>query len=175
MWVTGNPLDDYEVDSYETAETDAGFHTIAGMISDFVPLNRKKDGEPMGKFVLTDKDSEHIDAIAFTKAYKKVRNYISDGAAVAVTGKVEIDDEGRKQIVVLEIEKLQKKEDVILFTVKNFVEKAKLYSLLKGYEDVNGLPIIIYNSLSNEKQGASFLVNEEILRRKNISAKIIKL
>lgn len=175
MWVTGNPLDDYEVDSYETAETDEGFHTIAGIISDFVPLNRKKDGAPMGKFVLTDKDSEHIDAIAFTKAYKKVRNYISDGAAVAVTGKVEIDDEGRKQIVVLEIEKLQKKEDVILFTVKNFVEKAKLYALLKGYEDVNGLHIIIYNSLSNEKQGASFLVNEEILRRKNISAKIIKL
>lgn len=173
MWLTGNPLDDYDTNGYETASADEGQRRVAGVVTNFKKLARKSDGAAMGKFTFVDKNSDTIEAIAFTKTYAKYKDLLKDDNAVVVSGKIEADDEGRKQIVVENVSVLKKKEESILFSVNDFVEKATLYNMMKGYEDENGLNCIIFNVLSNEMQTTKFKVNREIMNRKNVHSKLI--
>ena len=98
-----------------------------------------------------------------------------DGAVLAVEGKIQDDPDWGKQMTSYSVAPIAKKDTYILFTVKDYEEKAKLYDLLQGYKDVSGCCILIFNEMMQETQSASFRVNKDILNRQSVKARMLPM
>ena len=176
LWVTGNPLNDYNLTGYSTCNIEEGKATIAGIVSGLNTLQRKSDGLIVGmKFTLTDKDSGKISVVIFNKNYEEVKDILQDGAVLAVEGKVKDDPDWGKQMTAYSVAPIVKKDSYILFTVKDYEEKARLYDLLQGYKDIAGCCILIFNEMMQETQSASFRVSKDILNRQAVKARMLPM
>lgn len=176
LWVSGNPLDDYNLTGYSTCDVEEGKATVAGIVSGLKTMQRKSDGSVVGmKFTLTDKDSGKISVVIFNKNYEEVKDILKDGAVLAVEGKIQDDPDWGKQMTSYSVAPIAKKDTYILFTVKDYEEKAKLYDLLQGYKDVSGCCILIFNEMMQETQSASFRVNKDILNRQSVKARMLPM
>lgn len=153
-----------------------GKATVAGIVSGLKTMQRKSDGSVVGmKFTLTDKDSGKISVVIFNKNYEEVKDILKDGAVLAVEGKIQDDPDWGKQMTSYSVAPIAKKDTYILFTVKDYEEKAKLYDLLQGYKDVSGCCILIFNEMMQETQSASFRVNKDILNRQSVKARMLPM
>lgn len=76
-------------------ENDEKEVVLAGHITEFQNLRRKKDGKAMCKFVLEDL-SGSIDTLCFAYHYERLASQLTEGAVVCLKGniEVELDDDG---------------------------------------------------------------------------------
>lgn len=102
FYISGHPLDKYEMTlrrytSRQIAglENDEKEVVLAGHITEFQNLRRKKDGKAMCKFVLEDL-SGSIDTLCFAYHYERLASQLTEGAVVCLKGniEVELDDDG---------------------------------------------------------------------------------
>lgn len=78
LWVSGNPLDDYNLTGYSTCRGGRGeSRRLLGIVSGLKTMQRKSDGSVVGmKFTLTDKDSGKISVVIFNKNYEEVKDIL---------------------------------------------------------------------------------------------------
>lgn len=101
-YASGHPLNKYKelMRRYTSRQISDLDHSekevvLAGYITDFQKLARKKDGESMCKFTLEDLTGS-IEALCFAYQYKRLAGQLSEGAVVCLKGILEIegDSEG---------------------------------------------------------------------------------
>ena len=95
-YVTGHPLDEYELDQHEItplADLRADSTYIAGIATNISLKKRKKDGRTMAFFTLEDKTGS-IDVSVFTTAYDKYGSMIVDGKVIGIRGNVVEEESG---------------------------------------------------------------------------------
>lgn len=92
FYISGHPLDKYEMTlrrytSRQIAglENDEKEVVLAGHITEFQNLRRKKDGKAMCKFVLEDL-SGSIDTLCFAYHYERLASQLTEGAVVCLKG-----------------------------------------------------------------------------------------
>lgn len=174
LWVSGNPLDDYDLDQYATCDSEEGKVTIAGIVSGLKPMIKKADGSMIGmKFVLTDKVSGSISVTVFNRNYETMKEILVDGSVLAIEGEIKDDPDWGRQMTGWSASAVNKKKSYILFTVSDYEEKANLYDLLLGYKDDNGCNFLIFNEMMKETQSAKFCVSKEILNRQAVRARML--
>jgi DNA polymerase-3 subunit alpha len=171
MWVTGNPLDDYDLSTYTDVGsiTDGAASRVAGVVTGYRKVNRKSDGAPMAFFSLVGRDGSTIPVCCFTRQYKKYGSLLGEGVIIAISGKVETDGEGQS-LIIESVTVPEKNKKVILFKCRDVVEKAEMLPMLEAYKKEDGCMFRFYDETFKQFQDGKFLVSEEILERDAIRA-----
>ncbi len=101
MYISGHPLDpygtpaDFGIEAIDNITETAKYETtqMFGIIQNLSIKQRKKDGEMMAFFDLSDQSGAmHVNC--FADQYKKYRDLIKEGAAIIVTGSVKVKNAG---------------------------------------------------------------------------------
>lgn len=170
-YVTGHPLDQYPdaeaIGLKPIMDVTEGEAKIFGMIHDIEIKLRKKDGAEMAFFTIEDQTGE-LSVSAFTAQYARLRDKIKDGAVVILRGRVvmeERNDDLIPKFYVEDIEPAKKKEEKLVLPVKCFytfiAEKGAAFK--RQYEDTNGHPFYIFDTLLGQMRKMKYRVSGEVL------------
>lgn len=165
MWVTGNPLEDYDVSGYKKIhelEYDQT-ETIAGVITNVKEITTKATGQRMAICTLIDADGESLKTVCFPNQYDSNKSFIDEGKIVCIKGEVKFEDEA-PELIVWEISNLNKVADSIIVSVENISEyKKKVEPVLERHKDSKGVAISISNKQMKELRKVTFKVAKECL------------
>ncbi len=135
FYVTGHPLDEYRAELEKPkfapigrlAEREAkSTVTIAGQLASVEKKFTKKDGKPFAIVVIEDFTGQ-LEVMIWSEAYSKFQNLLVAGRVIAMTGRLDIRDEGPRlsadKIEVLEKPKPKDKPVVLTLDLAKLGEK----------------------------------------------------
>jgi DNA polymerase-3 subunit alpha len=140
FYVTGHPLDEYRGELEKSKYTPIArlaeqenktTVTIAGQLAVVEKKFTKKDGKPFAVVVLEDL-TDQLEVMVWNDAYTKAQRHLEAGKVVAITGRLDIRDEGPR-VTADKVEPLAKaagketKEKPLILTLRR--EKATLQDL----------------------------------------------
>lgn len=113
IYLSGHPLDTYgkaeDFNALQISDAPLGYNRLFGIIRDLRFAKRKSDGKEMAFFTLEDA-SGSIETCVFTQSYEANGKFLSEGAAVVVSGKIIIkegsqnfSDEGESEDVIYQM------------------------------------------------------------------------
>lgn len=152
MYVSGHPLDEYPIDKLSNISKIVSiteskqYLGVAGIISNFKIVKRKRDGANMAFFTLEDK-TDSINICCFAEAFNKFGHLLKDGIVVSVFGKTDIDvkeDESIEKSIIAEYcNVIEQYKKTIVVTVKNIGDWTDVYEKIKT-NATTGLPVVVY-------------------------------
>lgn len=173
MWVTGNPMDDYELEAgkYKTVEDIATMNeksrvTIAGFVTNVKKLHTKKDGHGMCVFTLIDRNGSRIKGIAFPTSYEQYGALIRNNTVIEISGSVMFDEQKKesgsesgedavieepiRQISVGYAERLNQNKQVLFINAFSMEQLADVVlPILRDCSNPKGMPVRLHERTSN--------------------------
>lgn len=182
MWVTGNPLEDYDTKDLDTLDgisekTDGTKLKIAAVITEDKVIKTKKD-DRMAFLTITDKNGESISAVCFPKTFEKYQDNIQSGSIIKIDGHKDSDNNDEPQIVIDDISSLDKEAKVILVVAPTIEDMSTVYNFACGYMCENltdGMFMKIYTQEMSDISQTTFTVSPDVVGRlteNNYSVKI---
>ena len=152
--------------------------TIYGMIRDITIKYRKSDKKPMAFFVLEDRTGE-MEVCVFTKQYERLKDRLLEGAVVLLDGNVQAEerfsgnaDERNDNIVykfyVENVRPAKKKENAVYLSTSFYRFCLNEADFRWKYEDVNGRPFYIYDTLTGRLRKMTYNVSDKVMERPDI-------
>lgn len=161
MWVTGNPLEDYNVTGYKKIYQleHKEVATVAGVINNFKRITTKK-GQEMGLGSLMDADGNSLKIVCFPQSYSTNKAFLEDGKIVSIKGEVKVSED-EIELFVNEVNVLSAVTDSIIVSVKNIEEyKTLVEPILLQNMDPGGVSISINNLQMQELREVAFKVSK---------------
>jgi DNA polymerase-3 subunit alpha len=163
LWVTGNPLDDYNLDNgkYNLVEDIESMEertrvTVAGFITDVKKIYTKKDGHAMCVFTLVDQNGSRIRGIAFPSAYDSCGKDIKNNSVIELKGQVTLDnrtkdgEDPERQISVNAIAPLVENRQLLIVDARSMEEMADVIRpLLDRCSTKSGTQVKIHERSTN--------------------------
>lgn len=182
MWVTGNPLEDYDTKDLDTLDgisekTDGTKLKMAAVITEDKVIKTKK-GDRMAFLTITDKNGESISAVCFPKTFEKYQDNIQSGSIIKIDGHKDSDNNDEPQIVIDDIALLDKEAKVILVVAPTIEDMSTVYNFACGYMCENladGMFMKIYTQEMSDISQTTFTVSPDVVGRlteNNYSVKI---
>lgn len=108
-YISGHPLDAYKdvldkIDATPIAEIDSTYAddkkeiSVAGQITNFVQMRRKKDNAAMGKFTLEDL-TDSMECICFVNAFRQYMAMIEEGNVVKLNGRIDLETDEENNVL----------------------------------------------------------------------------
>jgi DNA polymerase-3 subunit alpha len=172
MWVTGNPLEDYDtanlmiINDIVNADEKANVK-MAAIITDAKVIKTKK-GDKMAFVTITDKDGESISGVCFPKTYEKYQNLIQSGTITKIIGHKDTDNNGEDQIVIDSFNVLDKQAKIILAVAPTIEDMCNIYNFAQGYKETDlttGLFFRIYTQEMSDISQTEFTVSTDVVGR----------
>ena len=181
IYLTGHPLDQY-VDENVSKITDIASGdtvSIMGIIKNLRIVKTKRDQKDMAFFEIEDK-TDSADVVCFNRTFEKVRDFIKEGNAVVLKGKVEetqkenitVNEDNEEEIAVETVIQIlcndcspaRKKMKDLILEIPNIVEWVEKYrSSIKSYAvKQNGYRLVLHDRLRNEFRTTNICVNPAI-------------
>ncbi len=178
MYITGSPLDSYELSDDTTDKVAVGTTvTITGIVRDLRVVQSKKTGKSLAFFTLQDTVGE-IETACFAKEFEKYGKYLEEGMIIKLTAKVELKDdvndhsgddedqiqEPKLQLITQIISLPKEKESVYkMFFPGSVFEFMEIVNVLKQYGSETGHRLHCYGP-DGENWFTNFKVGDEILQ-----------
>lgn len=168
MWVTGNPLEDFSTDGFNTtADCDeAGKNVkLAGIVTT-VHAIQTKSGSKMAFLKVNDRSGQAIDVVVFPSTYDNVRNLCEKGCAVQIAGKTDINsngDEDQMQIIANDMKRLSPRTKTLFVSVDDIDGLCKLCDFINKHQLADGgVACRIYNKELKEIEELTYKVDPQI-------------
>lgn len=168
MWVTGNPLEDFSTDGFNTtADCDVAGKNVklAGIVTT-VHAIQTKSGSKMAFLKVNDKSGQAIDVVVFPSTYDNVRNLCEKGCAVQIAGKTDINsngDEDQMQIIANDMKRLSPRTKTMFVSVDDIDGLCKLYDFINEHQLIDGgVACRIYNKELKEIEELTYKVDPQI-------------
>ena len=171
MWVSGSPLEDYDLSGYKSIEEfDAGRCKIAGVITGLNVFTTRA-GAKMATFTLLDKESVSIRTVVFPNQFEMLTDSIRNNAVVEIRGSINYkesgeDEDDEKQLIVDGIKMLSAKVDFLTITAPKVQLFAEIEDLLHNHRAENGMAVHIIDWFGNVRN-VMFSVSENIVSELN--------
>lgn len=172
MYVSGHPLDEYPIDKLSNISNIVNISEpkqylgIAGVISNFKIVKRKKDGAKMAFFTIEDK-TDSINVCCFAETFKKFGHLLGDGVVVSTFGKTDIeikDDESvEKKIISETFNVIDRYKKTIVITVNNIGDWVDVYDKIQKSSDEHGFPVVAYIKEMSEFRETNLMLLPDIL------------
>lgn len=176
-YISSTPLDGYnmplELKCTPIAELIAQKEkvTVMGFISDLMLKKTKKDNSDIAFFNLEDQTGI-IRVNCFSKAYKKAKDFIVEGAVVKITGfckKTVFNEEERLEFTVEKLEILRPTKKPITIVVKHLGEWTELYNtVVKKYVSDDGYPFNVYSEMTGLFEKGTVFLEKSILEDERV-------
>lgn len=168
MWISGNPLADYNTDGFKTVtdleELNIGKSVkFAGIVSSSKVI-QTKSGQKMAFLKANDRDGRIIDLIVFPMTYDSCKNLCEKGTAIQVAGKTDSNDDGSVQLIAEDIRRLSPKTKTLFISVNDIVQLCDLYDiLLQNRLNDGGILCKVYNKELKEINKILFKVDPMVI------------
>ena len=90
MYLSGHPIDQYEVTTTPITDLQVGRRTITGIIEN-IEMYRNKQGNPWAKITVSDR-SGSIGVTLFARQFAACESFIQSGKGIVIDGSVEVDE-----------------------------------------------------------------------------------
>ena len=174
VYVSGHPLDEYEIDKSYTPISDLEANKrvkIVGVVSDLRKTVTKAKKEPMAFFNLEDK-TDSVKVTCFPKAYKEFGQYIYDDAVIVIEGKCKeeevfnSEDETEKVIDIIAIHEVKRKKRELILYVNDIEEWINNYEKIQNYKDPDGYNLLVFDKSLSEMRETDMSVSMDIMYNK---------
>ncbi len=166
MYLSGSPLDDFDVESskYTNCDVitpDSQVFTI-GIVNDFKEIKTSK-GDLMCFFKLLDKDSNLTEVVVFPKKYKELDS-LADGMVIEIKGNYDYkkDSDDEFQILADGIKVMTKSSKELLINTTSLSDLFTLLEMLKHCSASSGLNVSV-KTVSGLRD-VEYNVSEDILK-----------
>ena len=171
MWVTGNPLSEYNLKGYIQAdmleEKMGEVVKFAGVITQVKVIQTKK-GDQMAFVTAIDKTGSQTSIVVFPNDYKSYGSILDENVVVEIKGKVDYDNSDNCQIVASEIKSLQPKDKVLFTSVKTIEELIEVMEIVRQFKtEESGMPVNIHVEDLQEVQTTAFKVSSDCAENLN--------
>lgn len=142
LYLTGNPIDEFTVDTIPIEDITDKDKTVSGIIEN-LNVRKDKNGNSYARFNLTDRTGS-ISCVIFNKNYLEAEKLITANNAVQLTGTISIDtfnsdEESTKyQMKIDSVLSLQKNKHIYRIFVKDIEEWMMKKDVISEYNCNNG-------------------------------------